>query len=204
MITRREQSELLEFLKVLADENRLRMVALLNGAERNVGELAALLTISEPTTSHHLGKLRGVGLLNLRTEGNQRFYRLNPAMLKRFKKLIGDMEAVDTSTVVEADQRWVDALDLSEDDKKVLRDYAVEGKLTQIPMKQKKLLAILRWLASRFHAGVFYTEKEVNGLISEVYAEDYVSLRRNLIEFGYLRRERGGKRYWLTGEDETP
>ena len=64
----------------------------------------------------------------------------------------------------------------------------------------------LRWLATKFQAGVKYTEREVNAIIQTVYPADHATLRRDLVDFGFLRRERGGGEYWLAPEDkaETP
>ena len=45
------------------------------------------------------------------------------------------------------------------------------------------------------------SEKQVNGILTQ-YNEDYATLRRNLVEYGFMRRERGGGDYWLTPENE--
>jgi hypothetical protein len=42
----------------------------------------------------------------------------------------------------------------------------------------------------------------VYAILLEVHS-DYASLRRYLIDYGYMRRERGGSNYWLTPEHET-
>jgi hypothetical protein len=73
--------------------------------------------------------------------------------------------------------------------------------MTHLPAKRKKLLVILRWLASLFQADRLYSEAEVNAVLKAVYEEDYVSLRRELVDYGYLRRERGGGKYWLAPDD---
>jgi len=197
-----QKKDLLGLLKALADENRLTMVGLMSKQERNVGELAGLLNLSEPTVSHHIGKLHEFGLLHLRMAGNQRFYRINEKRLAKFKTYAQDIEKALTEPSEQFDEdAWLESLDITPEDKKVLREYTANGKLTDIPMKQKKLLAVLRWLVTKFEMGAHYTEKEVNAIIKEVHP-DYASLRRNLIEFGFMRRERGGGDYWLTPEDE--
>ena len=56
----------LQSVKVLADENRLRMIGYLSNQEHNVGELADLLGLTEPTISHHLTRLRDA-ILDLNT-----------------------------------------------------------------------------------------------------------------------------------------
>jgi DNA-binding transcriptional ArsR family regulator len=191
----------LSALKALADENRLKMVALLMKSERNVSDLAGLMELSEPTTSYHLSKLRAGGFLHLRTKGNQRFYSLNPKKLEELKRDIDQIDTLLDTDDEETDDSWIDALPMSESDRKVMGDYTTDGRLHQVPAKQKKLLVILRWLATKFEAGVMYSERDVNAILTR-YHEDYARLRRDLVDFGFLRRERGGGKYWVTPETE--
>ncbi len=193
---------MLNLLKALGDENRLTTIRLLNEGEKNVSELAELLGISEPTVSHHLSKLRAAGLVNLRTAGNQRIYRLNPSRLNEFKQYAAEIEQLQPFEKPESDDSWIDALDLEEAERKILRDYTFNGRLRKIPSKQFKLLVVLNWLATKFQLGVTYTEKEINAILSE-YHPDFAGLRRDLVDFGYLRRERAGTAYWVTSENET-
>ncbi|MCB9453425.1 MAG: metalloregulator ArsR/SmtB family transcription factor [Anaerolineaceae bacterium] len=193
---------MLNLLKAMGDENRLTMIRLLNQGEKNVTELAELLGISEPTVSHHLSKLRAAGLVNLRTAGNQRIYRLNPSRLNEFKQYAGQIEQLQPFEKPESDDSWIDALDLGEAERKVLLDYTFNGRLRKIPRKQGKLLVILDWLAAKFQPGVTYSEKEINTILSE-YHPDFASLRRDMVDFGYLRRERAGTAYWVTPKDEA-
>lgn len=194
---------MVQFFKALADESRLKMVGLLCQREYSVGELASVLELSEPTVSHHLSKLRQVGLLNLRADGNQRFYRVNWGWLNQLSEMTVDLKNVQFDVDKSSeDKSWIDALDIPEEDKKVLRDYTENGRLKSVPSKQKKLIVILDWLASNFEADRTYTEREVNEIINQ-YFHDFASLRRDLVDFGYLRRERGGSKYWLTPEDEV-
>jgi predicted transcriptional regulator len=194
-----ESSEpVLVMLKTLADESRLALLRLLNQEEHTVGDLAQQLDLGEPTISHHLSKLREMGFVTLRMAGNQRYYRVNENGLARFKKLVAEIEhmPVQDETGVSDDQ-WIAALGWDAEDQQVLREHTRDGKLTHLPTKQKKLLIILRWLATLFQAERMYTESEVNAVLKAVFEEDYVSLRRDLVDLGYLRRERGGGKYWL-------
>lgn len=192
----------LQLLKTVADEHRLLMLRLMNGQERSAGELAELVKLSEPTVSHHVSKLHSAGLLNLRMAGNQRFYRVDPKKLAQFKAMVAKIEIMPQEQErAVSDNAWIDALDWDEADKKILRDYTRDGQLTQIPTKDKKCMVIMRWLATRFQPDVRYTEKQVNAILTEVFA-DYASLRRMMIDFGFMRRERGGGDYWLAPENE--
>src|ERR1700756_5424278 len=68
---------LLRFFKSLADESRLKIIGLLASTEHNVQDLAKLLKLKEPTVSHHLAFLREAGLVQMRTDGNTHWYRLD-------------------------------------------------------------------------------------------------------------------------------
>lgn len=202
LIDTEQRQEMLQLLKTLADENRLTMLMLMGERPRTVTEMAGLLELSEPTVSHHVSKLRGVMLLNLRMDGNQRFYSLNLKRLDEFKQYVSEIEKPPTEPEVEvSDNAWIDALDWPEADKAVLVDYTFNGRLTDIPKQDKQWVVILRWLGTRFEQGRRYTEKEVNAVMTEIYG-DYATLRRDMVEFGFMRRERGGGDYWLTPEDE--
>lgn len=69
-------------------------------------------------------------------------------------------------------------------------------RLTRFPPKEKKKLAILTRIAQEFQAGRTYTEPEVNDILRAIFA-DYVTLRRYLIEYGFMDRTRDCKAYWL-------
>ncbi len=193
-----KKETILQMLKALGDDSRLTLLQLLASGERSVGDLAEQVNLGEPTVSHHLARLREVGLVTLRMAGNQRFYRVNDSGLAQFKQLAAEIEQTQPlpETAV-SDDRWIAALGWSAEDQQVLREHTQDKKLIRIPAKQKKALVILRWLATLFEPERFYSEAEVNALLKTVYAEDYVSLRRDLVDLGYLRRERGGGKYWL-------
>jgi DNA-binding transcriptional ArsR family regulator len=191
--------DILPMLKALADESRLAMLRRLHVREHAVGELAEQVGLSEPTISHHLTRLREAGLVTLRMAGNQHFYGLHAAGLARFKRLAGKIEAAPPARALAADDGWIEALGWSAADQQVLREFTRGGVLTHLPVRQqKKLEVILRWLATRFEPETLYTEAGVNTILKAVYAEDYVGLRRDLVDFGYLRRDRAGGKYMLT------
>lgn len=200
-----EQQDFLALLKALADEQRLTMLGLMNWQERTVKELAEFLSLSEATVSHHISKLRNAGLLNIRMAGTQHFYMVNDTRLSAFKHYVAQIERpVVERQVTISDEAWIDALEgWSEKDKKVLRDYTFNEKLTQIPAKDAKWIIILRWIASKFEIDVRYTEREINAVILEIHP-DYATIRRNMIAYGFMERERGGVYYWRTPEKEPP
>ena len=66
-----------EFAKALADETRQEIMRMCCCRWLSVGEIVDKLNVSQPTVSHHLGILRSAGLVEVRKEGKQVFYRLN-------------------------------------------------------------------------------------------------------------------------------
>lgn len=69
-------------------------------------------------------------------------------------------------------------------------------KLEHFPVKQKKKIIILLEILKAFEKGREYTEKEVNQILEDIYF-DYVTIRRYLIEYGFLDREKDGSKYWV-------
>src|SRR5690348_13204680 len=82
----------LRFFKALADESRLRLVGILATGERSVDELAALLTLRPPTVSHHLARLRELGLVTMRAEGTVHRYRLDADALRALSREVLSLE----------------------------------------------------------------------------------------------------------------
>ncbi len=68
---------LLETYKALADETRLRILGLVAERPHNGRQLADALGITQPAVSHHVERLRRVGLLRELREGKERVYGLN-------------------------------------------------------------------------------------------------------------------------------
>src|SRR5690242_20875242 len=77
---------LLQFFKGLADENRLKLLGILATREYSVEELAALLQLRAPTISHHLARLKELGLVQMRSDGNTHFYQLDAENLRSTSK----------------------------------------------------------------------------------------------------------------------
>jgi ArsR family transcriptional regulator len=68
-------------LALLADENRMRLCALLRDKELCVTDLVKVTGIAQSRVSTHLGKLRDAGFVRDRRQGPQSFYALEGASL---------------------------------------------------------------------------------------------------------------------------
>lgn len=93
-----------------------------------------------------------------------------------------------------------DRYNVTEDEKEeILKKYfpeGPEGPLKSFSRKEKHRLVILREIARRFQRGRTYHEKEVNQILKAAY-HDHVTLRRFLIEYGFLDRKPDGSQYWV-------
>lgn len=71
------------FLKQLANENRLVILCELVRGERSVGELEAVVGLSQSALSQHLAKLRAARLVETRRESQTIYYSLaDPGVTK--------------------------------------------------------------------------------------------------------------------------
>jgi len=67
---------MLSTFEALAQPIRRAMLETLREGEQLVGDLAASLTLPQPTASKHLRVLREAGLVSVRVDGPRRWYRL--------------------------------------------------------------------------------------------------------------------------------
>src|SRR2546423_15564649 len=72
-----------DLLIALSDPMRQDLVQILARAELNVGDIADRVTLSRPTVSHHLNILRRSGLVRVRKQGREMYYRLNKDRIVR-------------------------------------------------------------------------------------------------------------------------
>lgn len=78
------------FAKALADETRQKIMKLCCCNRLSVSEIVERLNVTQPTVSHHLSILREAGLVEVRQEGKQTFYKLNQ---KRINVCCGQLQA---------------------------------------------------------------------------------------------------------------
>lgn len=110
-------------------------------------------------------------------------------------ELIDEKEQSDfiANSLIDSDERFVSSK--KERDKVFSVFLDANGKATQIPKKEKKRIILIQKLAENFVPEKQYTEKEINTIISEMF-DDYVTIRRYLIEYGILGRTVDGTTYW--------
>ncbi|HEY1352732.1 MAG TPA: metalloregulator ArsR/SmtB family transcription factor [Ktedonobacteraceae bacterium] len=178
-----EFQALLQFFKVLADENRLKLLGILAMHEYSVEELALLLHLKAPTISHHLLRLKELGLVQMRTDGNTHLYQLAAEHLHTLSK--GLLSSEKMAALVPMAE-----LEYGAWERKVLRDFFEGPRLKEIPANRKKRAVVLRWLANLFEPGKRYSEARVNEII-QAHHPDASTLRREMIGEHLLQREQG-------------
>lgn len=181
-----ELQTLLRFFKVLADESRLKILGILATQEASVDELAEMLQLKSPTVSHHLAKMKALGLVTMRAEGNTHLYALRPEGLHDLSKDLLTREKVASLASDVEGEAW---------ERKVLKDFFEGERLKEIPSSRKKREVVLKWLANRFAPEIRYLEPQVNEIITR-HHPDYATLRREMIGMNLMQREAGV--YWRT------
>ena len=80
--------ECLRFCKAMADDTRQSILQLLCQHELCVTEIADALPVSQPKISHHLSILKHAGLVHVRRDGKQVFYRVHQDTLQHCCQMI--------------------------------------------------------------------------------------------------------------------
>src|SRR5438067_2556419 len=97
-------------LAALGERNRLRIVELLNGAPRSVGEVAAELGLRQPQVTKHLQTLERAGLVTMHPLGQRRIYALRREPLRELREALAPYAAAHTSEdVLEQYRTAIDA-----------------------------------------------------------------------------------------------
>ena len=79
--------------------------------------------------------------------------------------------------------------------------FVSDGRLTSLPTRAAMLDAACAFLAERFEPDRLYDESEVNAILADD-APDVATLRRLLVDHGYLGRRKGA--YWRERPSPPP
>jgi ArsR family transcriptional regulator, arsenate/arsenite/antimonite-responsive transcriptional repressor len=83
-----ELKRTVEFLKVVAEENRLKILCMLRSGEKCVCDIWQFLDFPQNLTSHHLKVLKDFGLVNDRKEGLKVHYSINKKQVIKYNSLL--------------------------------------------------------------------------------------------------------------------
>lgn len=81
-------AKVVDFLKIIAEENRLKILCVLCKDEKCVCEIWQYLELPQNLTSHHLKVLKNFNLISSRKKGLNVFYRINKEVIKKYLSLL--------------------------------------------------------------------------------------------------------------------
>jgi len=82
----KELKKVVDFLKIISEENRLKILCLLREGEKCVCDIWQCLKLPQNLVSHHLKALKDFGLISAKKEGLKVFYKLNQKVVKKHLK----------------------------------------------------------------------------------------------------------------------
>ena len=83
-----------DVFNAVGEPRRRDILAFLAGDERPVGDIVSSLNLAQPSVSKHLKVLRDVGLVHVRREGRQIFYRTNVEAIRPLHEWTSTFERV--------------------------------------------------------------------------------------------------------------
>lgn len=83
-----ELEKTVEFLKIVAEENRLKILCMLRSGEKCVCDIWQFLNLPQNLASHHLKVLKDFGLVDDRKEGLRVYYSINKKGINKYNSLL--------------------------------------------------------------------------------------------------------------------
>jgi hypothetical protein len=174
-----EDEDVAHLVGLLAEPERLRVVAAVVLGHSRVEDIAAISGVPRRDVEHALGRLIAGGLIE-HADGN---YRVVVEALKGAARRL-------------ASDRSADEIDAPPEAARVLRSFFKGGQLSSIPASRSKRLIVLDYIAQVFEPGRRYPEAAVNKMLLQ-FNDDVAALRRYLVDEGLMDRAEG--LYWRTG-----
>lgn len=169
-----------DFLRATLDPVRLSILGRAVLGPVDIEEIVDELAVDRLQVMKAIGRLRGAGLL-------EEDLSLDPATLRDIAAQLEHEPDASSEILAGA---W------AAEEARVLAHFFTDAHLKNIPAQRPKRRIVLDRLAQEFEIGVRYTETEVN-IVLGTYHDDYASLRRYLVDEGFMARENGV--YWRVG-----
>lgn len=153
-------------------------------------EISNALGITQSTVRNHRFKLR-------EKEKQAKLYiALMASLEQKTKRLIEQTDSGLLEEVHMTAKMVDDRFNITDKEReKTCATYMDEtGAIKLFPAKEKKKLIILREIMKNFERDRDYTEIEINTILKRIY-DDYPTIRRALIEYGFFDRSRDCKVY---------
>lgn len=207
--------DLLTRLEALGDENRLRLLVLLDQQEFSVSELVAVVQLPQPTVSRHLKVLAEDGWIRWRRDGTTRHYRVSPSIAEGAAELwrLVREQLAEAPWIAEDAERARSVIAAREERARAFfsetaADWdALRNELFGHRSQLAALFALLRsdWIVGDLGAGTGSLSEAIAPFVSRVIAVDRSSemlgaAGRRLDDFGNVEL-RGGDLEALPIED---
>ena len=155
-------------------------------------EIAIKLGVAQSTIRNHRYKLRE------KEKQARLFLAMMELISSSTKKKVNILDkdnlcdAHKTATTID------DRYNITEKEREsTIKNYMDEnGAIKTFPAKEKKKIIVLSEIVKQFSKGKKYSEKEVNRILERIY-EDYATIRRALIEYGFIERSNDCSSYWV-------
>ena len=167
-------------------------------------ELQKKLVDSFSKGKNDMSVLNDIGGKSASTVRNHRFsLREREKQAKVFLAIMELMNeakaALPAPVPVPAGAKMVDSrYDITEEETakclKTCFPQGLDGPMSEFPSREKRKIIVLRHIMTRFEAGRIYSESEINLILMKVW-DDFVTLRRYLIEYGFMKRTADGSKY---------
>lgn len=176
-----------ERLKTLLDPERLAVAGAIAARPGDVADLAARTGLDDQRVRVALGEIVATGIAHQVDAG----FALDADELRSIARELADTELPMDPVI---------GFGMTHDERLVLSRFFEGRTLAEIPVSRAKRLIVLERLALEFDLGKRYLEPEVNEILG-MFHPDWSTLRRNLIDEGFLDREPtpGGNQYWRSG-----
>ncbi len=164
----------------LLDLDRIKIVAVLADGPANRMQLHEATGLSHRDLLRHIDNMQQAGIIkpvgDVRQPDAYTPYELDLKAFSDARKALGKYKGVKA--------RPTDTREL------VLDTFLRGGKLSAFPKKHEQIVIVLEEIARKFEPEKQYAERDVNVILEEV-DQDYCTLRRALVDYGYLNRSRG-------------
>lgn len=155
-------------------------------------EIALKLGVAQSTIRNHRYKLRE------KEKQARLFLSMMELIASNTKKKVN---ALDKDTLADAHKTATtldDRYNITDKEREItIKNYMDEsGAIKTFPAREKKKIIVLSEVTKNFSKGKKYSEKEINRILQRIY-EDYATIRRALVEYGFIERTNDGRSYWV-------
>lgn len=186
----------MDLLRTLLDPDRLAVIGSIAREPRTTAEVAKVTGVRERDVVRTLGPLVQAGYVRRHgDEGEADAYLLDAVAWRAVAQHLPQAAPVHPRI----------GFGMTDDEREVLARFFTGEHLEGLPRQRSKRLIVLERLALEFEPGERYPEPEVNDRLGR-FNPDYTSLRRALVDEGFLDREPGETEdgrstvtYWRAG-----